>query len=287
MSDTVENIKEPVEAPLERSEANKPKQKKKAAKRANKQKITYARDANGLLKGVKYAFNKDGTVDWRAMIPSKFIVLNDERVDVSKIEDVEEYKKTAPDHELLVLLMGWRELARLRGFTQANPTCYNSNLESSTIGMQISWIPNFENPEGASMGAIANASVNTTNGHFSNFIDTIAENRAFVRAVRNFLNIPLLGKDELPAGKHNSNHSASSTFTPPMKGSNPRSVIQSFLDNKNISMESFKAQLSKSDFADSLTSDYANWQTVDNIPIHDALTLIERLNKKKKDTAAK
>ena len=57
----------------------------------------------GLLRKLDYKFDELGFVDWKAMIPNKYIVLNEEAclkagVDSSEWtpEQVEEYKETAP-----------------------------------------------------------------------------------------------------------------------------------------------------------------------------------------------
>ncbi len=70
----------------------------------NKPPVVFERNQYGLLedKNIKYQFNDDGTVNWRKMIKSEFLVANRDRTaetDISKLED----------HELIILLGGLKD----------------------------------------------------------------------------------------------------------------------------------------------------------------------------------
>ena len=152
---------------------------------SKKSKIT--RDADGLIKGVKYIYNEDGLIDWRKMIKAEHLVPNKDRTsetDVSKLKD----------NELIILLGGIKDLAQMRGFTDVKHTvsCPSPDYVVSTC--TITWVPNYETEGNAvTFSAIGDASPNNTKSFARNFLGPIAENRAFVRCVRSFLkiNMPL------------------------------------------------------------------------------------------------
>ena len=109
------------------------------------------------------------------------------------------------DHQLLIKLSGIKELAKLRGFTRVNYDVIKCEIDHVSVKCEIDWIPNFENPKSesdyipasTSFQDLANATVYNTSSFAQKFLETIAANRAFVRCVRNFLNIHIVGADEI------------------------------------------------------------------------------------------
>ena len=81
----------------------------------NKPPVIVKRNQYGLLedKNVEYVFNEDGSINWRKMIKSEFLVANRDRTDETDISKLE-------DHELIILLGGLKDLASIRGFTSVN-----------------------------------------------------------------------------------------------------------------------------------------------------------------------
>ena len=66
----------------------------------NKPPVDFKRNQYGLLedKNIKYEFSEDGTVNWRKMIKTEFLVANRElsdETDVSKLEDITAIKSAA------------------------------------------------------------------------------------------------------------------------------------------------------------------------------------------------
>lgn len=163
-------------------------------------------DKESLWAHVEHARDERGFVDWKSLIDPKHIVLNTETVlkkgialDNMSSEEIEEYKASAPESDLLIKLAGFKDLMKLRGYIDAYPEVLFANDEKVIIRYVIVWLPNFETRHKAvKTAAVASASVKTTTGKFQNFLETIAENRALVRCVKNFLNIHILGQDELP-----------------------------------------------------------------------------------------
>ena len=108
------------------------------------------------------------------------------------------------DNQLLIKLGGIKELAKLRGIKSVGYNVEESSDERSVVRCIVKFIANYENPdaEGLSFSSIANATVHNTNGFAAKFLECIAENRAFVRTVRNFLGIHIVGADEIDTSRN-------------------------------------------------------------------------------------
>jgi hypothetical protein len=158
------------------------------------------RNEFGLLENVDYKFTPDGFVDWRAMINPKFLYPNKgwfERAGKEVPTSIEGLE----DHQLLCKLGGYKELARLRGYTGVNYKLeYLPNGVSAICN--IYWESNYEtNGRTVLFESIANSTSENCGPMCDLFKETQAENRAFVRCVRNFLNINIVGDDETSKGK--------------------------------------------------------------------------------------
>tara|TARA_Y100000004_G_scaffold32211_1_gene33741 strand:- start:1073 stop:1771 length:699 start_codon:yes stop_codon:yes gene_type:complete len=224
------------------------------------------RNEDGLINGVDYLFTEDGLIDWRKMVKPEHLVPNKDRTsetDVTKLKD----------YQLIILLGGIKELAQIRGFTDVKYEVVSPHHEYVAATCSISWIPNYET-EGreVTFSAIGDASPRNTNSFASNFLGPIAENRAFVRCVRNFLKINIVGKEELggadaPPTATNTSMATSDTSM------DPRSMLQAVMNEKGVSFEKLKAKLDSEGF-DSVES-------LSDIPKLKTFELIERLKKVK------
>jgi hypothetical protein len=159
-------------------------------------KVTH-RNHFGLIEdeSIKYIYNDDGTINWRAMIPKEFLVVNKQAFKNKPVPDTIDGLK---DNELLTLLGGSKYLASLRGFESVNYVVNSSSENYVVATCTIKWIRNYET-EGReiSFSAIGDAHPRNTSSFASNYLGAIAENRAFVRAVRNFLRIQVLSQEEV------------------------------------------------------------------------------------------
>ena len=224
------------------------------------------RNEDGLINGVDYLFTEDGLIDWRKMVKPEHLVPNKDRTsetDVTKLKD----------YQLIILLGGIKELAQIRGFTDVKYEVVSPHHEYVAATCSISWIPNYET-EGreVTFSAIGDASPRNTNSFASNFLGPIAENRAFVRCVRNFLKINIVGKEELggadaPPTVTNTSMATSDTSM------DPRSMLQAVMNEKGVSFEKLKAKLDSEGF-DAVES-------LSDIPKLKTFELIERLKKVK------
>ena len=152
---------------------------------------TIKRDENGLIEGIDYVYNEDGLIDWRKMVKPEYLVANRQKTqetDVTKIED----------KNLLILLGGIKELAQIRGYSHVTYDVVSPSADYVVATCTITWKPNYETEnEPVIFSAIGDASPSNTNDFARFFLGPIAENRAFVRCVRNFLKINIVGQEEV------------------------------------------------------------------------------------------
>ena len=155
------------------------------------------RNTHGLLENanINYVYNDDGTINWRKMVKTEYLVPNRQKTqetDVSKLED----------KDLLVLLGGIKELAQIRGYTTVEYKVVAASENYFATSCRITWIPNYET-DGREIifEALADATSSNTKSFARFFLAAIAENRAFVRCVRNFLKINIVSQEELGDAK--------------------------------------------------------------------------------------
>ncbi len=157
----------------------------------------YTRNEFGLISNVEYIFNEDGSVDWRAMIQDEHLFPNKSWFD-SRKKQIPKSIEGLQDHQLLIKLSGIKELARLRGFSSVSYKTVKCEADHVAVSCSINFIPNYETHGSAVLFEdMANATLNNTSNFATKFLETIACNRAFVRCVRNFLNVHIVGDDEI------------------------------------------------------------------------------------------
>ena len=166
----------------------------------NQHLVPQSRNAWGLIEGVDYKTNEDGSINWRAMVKSEHLFPNKGWFELSK-QQAPTSIEGLNDSQLLIKLAGIKELAKLRGYTSVKYDVIKCEPSYVSIKCGITWIPNYESEYESYYEDIANATVNNTSDFAVKFLETIAANRAFVRAVRNFLGVHIVGSDEIDASK--------------------------------------------------------------------------------------
>jgi len=227
------------------------------------------RDDNGLLANppVDYVFNEDGSVNWRKMVRTDYLVANKQRTQQTDVSQLE-------DRDLLILLGGIKELAQIRGFTDVYYTVHTASQDYFSTTCTIEWIPNYETDNKVvSFSALADAHQDNTYSFASNFLAATAENRAFVRCVRNFLKINIVGQEEMGGGKQVFSQTTAKASAP-KTDSDPTSLLQKVMDSKGVSFDMVKTRLLDEDFpkADS-------FESTKDIPKTKTFELIARLKK--------
>ena len=227
------------------------------------------RNEDGLLSNppVDYVFNEDGSVNWRKMVRTEFLVANKQRTQQTDVSQLE-------DRDLLILLGGIKELAQIRGFTDVCYTVHTASQEYFSTTCTIEWVPNYETDNKVvSFSALADAHQDNTYSFASNFLAATAENRAFVRCVRNFLKINIVGQEEMGGGKKVFSQTTAKASAP-KTDSDPTSLLQKVMDSKGVSFDMVKTRLLDEDFpkADS-------FESTKDIPKTKTFELIARLKK--------
>lgn len=235
----------------------------------------YKRNQHGLLENIEYEFNEDGSVNWRAMIKQEFLYPNKDWFEARK-KDVPTSPEGLDDKQLLIMLGGIKELARLRGFQSVSFKTDHLSDTYVIANCEIVWSPNYEsNGETIVYQDVANATLQNTNSFAAKFLETIACNRAFVRCVRNFLNIHIVGADEIDKSKDavNSYSIEASSDESPIASLSPLSQLKQVFMQKTggKTFEEFKEILRQFWVENKYKNgDAAEWNDWDDIPAKEA-----------------
>lgn len=243
------------------------------------------RDKNGLLSNLKYIFKEDGSIDWRKMVKPEYVVVRKEcekevleKYGKKTLEEVD--KTQIDDKYLLLLLAASKQLLRLRGFLAVNQHVDDVKDTKATVTCSINFIGNYET-EGhvVTFSDVGSASIENTKDFGQKYLESIAANRAFVRAVRNFLGINIVGQDEVETVG-----SPTAADEPPQLGSvNSRALLQkateagkTFAQIKEGCTNLYNAEIAAKK-KPTYNSDPATWNRVEDIPGADAFTVIGQL----------
>lgn len=227
---------------------------------------SFQRDEHGLLKNIQYVFNDDGSINWRKMVNDEHLFPNAQAFNGNPPNSIE----GIPDHKLLIKLAGIKELARLRGFSDVSYEVVKCELDHVAVICSINFIGNYETSgDTVWFQDIANATLDNTHDFGQSFLETMACNRSFVRAVRNFLNIHIVGADEIDKSNKKSSFKKSNS----KPSLSPQSMLDTAFDGN---FDDFISDLRKL-WAKNIykNKDITNWKSFDDIPIKEARVLIK------------
>jgi hypothetical protein len=236
-----------------------------------------SRDEDGLITDLdNYIYTDEGLIDWRKMIDAKHLVPNKQR---TKEKDVTKLK----DYELIILLGGIKELAQIRGYTDVKYEVVSPSPDYVVATCSITWIPNYET-EGreVTFSAIGDATPQNTQSFARFFLGPIAENRSFVRCVRNFLKINIVAQDEMGDVKLVTDTPSDQQEESSDNLTDPRFVLEKLMKTKGITFEVLKKRLQKE--VEDGKWEYKKIDSLDeitDIPKIKTFELIERLQKYK------
>jgi hypothetical protein len=227
----------------------------------------FSRNQHGLIcdTSVVYVYRDDGTIDWRRMIKPEFLVPHKQNF-IKKGLPVPETTDGLKDTEILILLGGIKDLAKTRGYTQVSHSLTVPNDRYVASVCTITWIGNYETEGRAvSFSSAGDACDLTVNGLGKNFLAAIAENRAFCRAVRNFLNINIVSADEI----------GGDTSNDPQQEDSVLSLLRATVAQFGVSFETIKRKLieEKVEGAEKFTA-------LSDIPRYQQLELVARIKQK-------
>jgi hypothetical protein len=236
----------------------------------------FKRDVNGLLECVDYIFNPDNTINWRAMINKEYLVPNRDAFKNQKDVNLKEIDVTSlADNQLLILLAGIKELAQIRGYKNVSYDVIQSRPDYVSVKCTIEWFPNYETDmQPVSFSALADAHLDNTKDFAKNFLMAIAENRAFIRTVRSFLKINIVGNDEMGKTTH-----VDSEIEPNTLITQPISLLQNIMDEYKISFDQIKQRAIQKNMDGA-----SDWSTIKDIPPLSMFTIISGIKKNKTNT---
>lgn len=235
----------------------------------------YERDELGLLVGTEYKFNDEGKIDWRAMVKPDYLYPNKTWFE-SRERSVPESINGLKDNQLLIRLQGLKELAQLRGFIKIINTVTESSSDRAVANSMIEWAPNYETSgEVRVVSNNANATTDNVGPFVKKFLETQAENRAFGRAIRGFLNIDICTVEEIDSS---TKHSVSGAF----EASGPVGALMKRVGLKASEFEAFKPTL-RVLWTDNLyrNADSGNWKSWSDINPSVATDIIAALGELK------
>jgi hypothetical protein len=234
----------------------------------------FKRDVNGLLECVEYTFNPDNTINWRSMINKEYLVPNRDAFKNQKDVNLKEVDiSVLPDNQLLILLAGIKELAQIRGYLNVNYDVIQAQPDYVAVKCTINWSPNYEtNMEPVSFSALADAHLDNTKDFAKNFLMAIAENRAFIRTVRSFLKINIVGNDEMGKTTH-----VDTEIEPNTLVTQPVALLEKTMEEHSLSFSQIKerAVQKKMENAES-------WQSIKDISPLSMFTIISGIKNKNK-----
>lgn len=228
----------------------------------NQKSIWFQRNEFGLLTNVEYKFNEDNSINWRAMVDSKFLYVNKENF-LKRKETPPDSISNVEDKDLVVMLKGLQPLAQIRGYSSVSyrPICAGNDYAG--VVCRIDWLGNYEtNMQPVSYEDCAGANTYNTSEMTQTYLLEIATNRAFSRCIRNFLKIGVVSKEELPPSKQK--------FTNNTKVA-PTTILANLMKEKGRLFKEVKEKLLAE--GDLEFHDFNNW---DDLPGDKAFSLIER-----------
>lgn len=240
---------------------------------------TELRDNDGLLKTVQYVKDKNGFVDWRAMINEDHIVLNRMEfayagIDVANLseEELKKVKAEAPENKKLIKLAGFKDLSRLRGIKAQKFDLVDRAPEAAVVSCKLQFIPNYENPEGLVVEALAQASTenvgNTGKVKYQHYLEVIASNRAFVRCVKEALQILTLSEDEVMDEK---------VEIAVARPGSPQDVLGKRMAAKNLKIEDLRSIFQEMEGSVEKSGWQDGWINVESLPTSLIATLLPKL----------
>jgi hypothetical protein len=253
----------------------------------------YSRDKLGLLTSVDYIFNEDGSVNWRAMIKPEFLYPNKDWFEVRKLE-MPTSIEGLEDKQLLIMLGGIKELAKLRGFHSVEYDVRNVRDDYVVAKCIINWMGNYESSfEEVDYSEVANATAANTDDFCFKFLETIACNRAFVRCVRNYLNIHIVGADEMDKSKNRVSEPLETTISNVLPISAQGTLEKAVHEKLNlVDFESFKvflrslwkkAQETNNTTVLDVLQEAKDWGQFKDVPAKSARILLKVVNEHSKD----
>jgi hypothetical protein len=216
---------------------------------------------------ISYVYNDDGTINWRKMVKPEFLVPHKEvleKLGKAVPEDADGVSKLS-DKELLILLGGLKDLAMVRGYASCSYSVVSPAPEYVIAVCQIEWIPNYESSGRVIRSSgIGDASPFNTTSFGKLYLAPFAENRAFVRCVRQFLRINVVSQEEISEMINSTSSEGIST-----------TLLRETMAKYELTFEAVKRKL-----VEEKVEGAESFSDVKDIPRYKQFELIERIKRK-------
>ena len=225
----------------------------------------FSRNEYGLIcdGALNYVYNEDGTIDWRKMIRPEFLVPHKQFFERSG-KPVPTSIEGLDDKEMLILLGGIKELAAFRGFSSCTYDVVSPSSDCVIVTCRMEWIPNYETQGRVVVSSgIGDANLSNTTGFGKNYLGPFAENRAFVRCVRNFLRISIVSQEEISEMVEAAAEDAATT------------LLKETMTKYNLPFDAIKAKL-----IEEKVEGAEVFKSIADIPRYKQFELIERIKRK-------
>jgi hypothetical protein len=233
-------------------------------------------------------------IDWKSLIPDKFLYVNNDPKRRDKLEKKygKPYDEISPkndnvdDADLVIMLGGLKHLLKIRGFKSVKYNIKQSTPEYASVECSITFTGNDETGGiDVEYGDNACAHLQNTTNFAQNYLVEMATNRALCRAIRSFLNINIVSKEEIQGSDAKiEDTSSKNSFDHTKKVK----LLTTLMDKKGVKWSHIVDKLKKEDSqsAEGATSDATlpkkwddTYQSVNDLPPNIILELIERLKK--------
>lgn len=242
--------------------------------------VLFNRNKYGLFNHIEYKFREDGTVDWFKMAPKIGIYIKplkpEQQQEIEQkigklLHEIDPISDGVEEKYLAISLFALRYLAKLRGFLNLRIRNDVANPDYASASCSIDWFPNYESGDKlTTFEATASVVMETTNFMTKSFLVETAANRAEARAIRNFLGINVVSKEEI--GRNNA--SPEDNFEP-SNASDPKNILNKKMKDLGInSIEILKEKLEKIGDVS-----YAEYNSFKDIPKDRYFSLIGLLSK--------
>lgn len=215
-------------------------------------------------------------IDWKAKIEEKYLYTKNDKYKDKPIKEV-------PENDLLLKLGGVQELARLRGFESVEYDISHIEHDHVFAKCRITWaasrVDGHDLPRQV-FESVASAKSSGVGPKMADYLETVAENRAFVRAVRRYLGVNIVGEDEI--NKTSAVKAAEAKSVPekeivrPSKMPNALDVLISVCKTRKISVDDLKKMaedLAKESKIAVSPETVWEWKSFGDIPPKEARTL--------------
>jgi len=262
----------------------------------------FARDPDtGLIVGKTYVYRPDGRIDWRTLVDKKYLYVANEYKDRVVKEQGKPLDQidilTVKDDWLRIRIGGLNELAHMRGVSSCTYPHFLSREGYAAVSCEITFIGNIEtNMYPETWSSMASATLRSVDKQFIPYLETFAENRAFIRCVKRALQINILSDVEIGGDgrgvqngvsndDENSSQQSSDTSSPSApQGFEARHRLQELCATPPAPMKgpiTFEAvKKAAAEYKNELRSDPAEWTSFESIQPIDAYVLIGKIKEK-------